>query len=289
MNDSAVFAGLSGLKLDGEFFDLGQGVTVRSVYSHVMAPFLIALTKAEPGKHHPGPWKNIDGGLQYELTAELCVPERTPRDHEATLRTAKTVVFLLRLGIDPAVTAPVFSTHSFADPSGVLEASTRILPYEILPRFLQLQGPEAFLNTETARWVTDNWQTVERLSKDSAEFSLAREAIDQGQFVENQALALISLWSALEALFSPSQTELRFRVSSLMATFLEPAGNSRLQLQKRLAVLYDKRSAAAHGKPKHQQQDLVDTFNVLRDVLLKIIERGSVPSKDSLEAAMFGV
>lgn len=288
MNDSAVYAGLSGLRLDGEFFDLGHGVTIRSVYSHVMAPFVIALTRAEPGKHHPGPWKSIDGGLQYELVAEVCVPETTPRDHEATLRTAKAVVFLLRIGVDPAVTAPVFSNHSFADPSGILEKSTQILPYEILPRFLQLVAPEATLNATTAGWVADNLQNVERLSRTSAEFSLAREALDQGQFVENQALALISLWSALEALFSPSQSELRFRVSSLIATFLEPPGDSRLQLQKQIAKLYDKRSAAAHGKPKHQQEDLVDTFNVLREVLLKIIQLGSVPSKESLEASLFG-
>jgi hypothetical protein len=61
-------------------------------------------------------------------------------------------------------------------------------------------------------------------------------------------------------------------------------------LQKDIAKLYDKRSAAAHGKPKHDAEDLLATFNLLRRVLFEIIiDRGVVPSKEALEAALFGV
>jgi|SRR5712691_1739992 len=79
---------------------------------------------------------------------------------------------------------------------------------------------------------------------ESAEFALAVDALSSGQFVRSSALILDSLWGALEALFSPSTTELKFRVSSLIAAFLEPFGNSRGLQQKQIAKLYDKRSAA---------------------------------------------
>jgi len=52
--------------------------------------------------------------------------------------------------------------------------------------------------------------------------------------------------------------------------------------------LYDKRSAAAHGKPKHQSEDLVATFELLRRVLIMMIRLRAVPSKDELDARLFG-
>jgi hypothetical protein len=100
---------------------------------------------------------------------------------------------------------------------------------------------------------------------------------------------LISLWGALEAFFSPSTTELKFRISALIASFLEPPGKQRATLQKDVAKLYDMRSAAAHGKPRHEQADVLNTFNLLRRVLFAFIDDKSVPTKDELEARLFGV
>ncbi|WP_373715002.1 hypothetical protein [Roseateles sp.] len=55
-----------------------------------------------------------------------------------------------------------------------------------------------------------------------------------------------------------------------------------------VAKLYDKRSAAAHGKPKHGDDDLLATMNLLGEVLRKILDDGAMPSKDSLERSLFG-
>jgi hypothetical protein len=56
-----------------------------------------------------------------------------------------------------------------------------------------------------------------------------------------------------------------------------------------IARLYDKRSAAAHGKPNHETDDLLGTFNLLARVLTRILDDRAVPSKDSLERRLFGV
>ena len=98
---------------------------------------------------------------------------------------------------------------------------------------------------EQIEGVKRRWRATHRLMNDSPEFALAAAAIESGQFIQNSALTLVSLWGALEALFSPSTTELKFRVSALIAAFLEPPGNSRLSLQKNIAKLYDKRSSAS--------------------------------------------
>nr|WP_304655653.1 HEPN domain-containing protein [Neorhizobium galegae] len=120
------------------------------------------------------------------------------------------------------------------------------------------------------------------------EFQLAASALNAGQFIPNSALTLISLMGALEAIFSPSKTELKFRVSSLIAAYLHPYGKDRLETQKAIGLLYDKRSAAAHGKPNHAEDDVLKAFELLRAVLIRMVEDGKVPSKAELELSLFG-
>ena len=59
------------------------------------------------------------------------------------------------------------------------------------------------------------------------EFGLLVAAANTIQFIQNDALLILSLSGALEALFSPSTTELKFRVSSLIAAYLEGSGSPR--------------------------------------------------------------
>ena len=127
------------------------------------------------------------------------------------------------------------------------------------------------------------------LYQSHSEFRLAIDALDHGQFEPNPSLSLVSLWGAIEALFSPSTTELKFRVSALVAAYLEPLGSSRLTKQREVSALYDQRSAAAHGKPKHSPEHLLATFQLVRTILIRIMECGHVPSKAELEANLFGV
>lgn len=281
-------AGISGLELQEPSFDLGCGLTLLKTYAHLMAPFIMAFKPAPRGSHHPGPWKATQGGSSFDISAELFVPEAIEGRFGSKIEVARTVLFLLRLGVNPLTTLPVFSNNAFASILGVEDNETRLFPYEVQHRHFPLGVVGGIATPDAVGWVSERWQVTHKLILESAEFSLAVEAIDSGQFVRQSALALISLWGALEALFSPSTAELKFRVSALIAAFLEPPGTARHALQKNIAKLYDKRSAAAHGKPKHNAEDLLATFNLLRRVLFEIIDRGEVPSKEILEASLFG-
>lgn len=70
--------------------------------------------------------------------------------------------------------------------------------------------------------------------------------------------------------------------------YLEPPGQTRHDLQRSVAKLYDKRSAAAHGKPQHEQEDLLASFTLLGRILQKILDDRAVPSKELLERQLFG-
>jgi hypothetical protein len=101
-------------------------------------------------------------------------------------------------------------------------------------------------------------------------------------------LSVLLVWSALEGLFSPSRTELRFRVSSLIASFLEPSGAQRRALHREVAKLYDARSVAAHERSWIDRETLLESMTLLRKIVIKVISESHVPSKDELEGFLFG-
>lgn len=59
---------------DGEPFDLGRGITLRSTYAHLFAASMMAFARASEGKPHPAPWRAARGGYGYDIEAELAVP-----------------------------------------------------------------------------------------------------------------------------------------------------------------------------------------------------------------------
>lgn len=283
-----LYAGLSGLELQADSYEIGEGVSIHRTYAHVFAPFMAAFSQPEPGKHHPGPWKAVGGGTAFDVTAELVLPKELAERYDGQVVVAQIIVFLLRVGVNPATVMPVLSSESFSHmPSSGNEGAV-LQSFEVQQRKFPLgvNGGEA--NEAAVGWVRDRWHLTYQLTRKSPEFALAVDALDAGQFVQNTALTLVSLWGALEALFSPSPAELRFRISSLLAAFLEPPGDIREKRQQSLAKLYDKRSSAAHGRAKHNPEDLLETFNVLRDVVIRIIDRGAVPTGAELNSYLFG-
>lgn len=165
----------------------------------------------------------------------------------------------------------------------------KAVPVEISQQYIQFEINDPENNIARLDWVQQNWQNAVNLVSSHADFKLAIEAYEMSTFIPHNALALVSLWGALEVLFSPSTTELRFRVSVLIASYMHPPGEERAKLQKEIFDLYDKRSAAAHGKPKHKVEHLMQTFTILRHVLIRMIEDKKVPSKDTLNDMLLGV
>lgn len=281
-------AGLSGIELAEDSFDLGEGIRLRRAYAHQFAPFMLAFAKPNPGQAHPGPWKAARGGFAFDISAELFIPAALEGKYGSNVGLARLLVFLLRLGVNPAVTLPAFANASFNSLAKMADSEILLQSFEVEQRYFPLGVVGGQATAAAAIWVKEHWPIAHKLTKNHAEFELALDALDRGQFVQQSALALVSLWAALESLFSPSTSELSFRVSALISAYLEEPGAGRLARQKSIAKLYTKRSAAAHGKPTHDQQNLLDSFNLLREVLTKMLDEGKVPSKEELEAGLFG-
>lgn len=227
-------------------------------------------------------------GKMTRISAELAIPGTVYPSFSQQYALARFVGSLLRLWTNPSIRMHAMSEHPFTELIHLDGQRPRVIPLESFKQDSRVGLVDTSSMIESVTWVQSNWRAAHKLYSSSTEFRLAADALDAAQFVENEALALVSLWAAIEALFSPSTTELKFRVSALVASFLEEPGETRRSRQKAVAVLYDKRSAAAHGKPRHQTGDLIATFELLRRILIKMIHLRAVPTKDELDVLLFG-
>ena len=289
-NEIDLYAGIAGASVEVESFHFGEGIVLSKTFAHLMAPFLMAFAPAEPGKHHPAPWKAAQGGFGFDVLAQLKVPKEfnPPRwfDH---LNTAWWFAALLRLRATPLISVPVIASDPFSK-APEIEHDIQFWPVETEPRRLILdRAPATRVSESVLVWVGDHWREGGVLMHESEEFNLLMQAFDQSLFARSVKLALLSLWGALEAVFSPGRNELRFRVTALIATFLEPAGENRRSLQRKLTTLYDSRSAAAHGRSESLLEPLLETYATTKRIITKILEENRVPTPRQLENQLFGI
>lgn len=287
-----LYIGLSGLDLNPEPIDLGNGVTLKPTFAHVFSTDILAFERpATPSSYHPGPWQANSKRAGTDITAELHIPASCARSHQSPWQIAKTIVTLLRIFCDPLISSQIASDcpidelkerkySSSSDKHVALLIGSRERHFHF-----QLVSREQIL--QSLNWVAKNWEKAVELNSSSPEFEFALQSFDEAQFIPSHSMMLVSLWGALEAIFSRNNAELRFRVSANIAAFLAPRGAARIQKQREVLKLYDARSSAAHGSQKHGPDELLRTFELLRHSIIRMIELGWVPSKEKLEEILF--
>ena len=254
-----------------------------------MAPFMLAFSPGETGRAHPAPWRAAHGGLGFDIVVQLSNPASLERESPLGQQGGLWwIVSLLRLRTGPRLLVPAVSNFPFAE-GPVRDEDLHYWPLEIEPRMLRLADSNSPRITELdLAWVRKHWPASAELASKRPEFRMLVEAVDQCMFAKRSSLAVLWLWSALEAAFSTGREELRYRMSSTIAAYLEPAGLGRMSLQKWIAKLYDGRSAAAHGREDKAHDTLSYTFELARRIVARMVETNDVPTRAALEARLFG-
>jgi hypothetical protein len=287
--DCDLYAGIVGLELPVDRFDLGHGLTLRRTYAHVFAPYMAAFARAQPGKPHPAPWKAVSGGIAFDITTELCVPKDFAiEEWFDRVNTVWWVLALTRLKATTLATVPVVASAPFAE-IPKMSSEPSFWPIEMSPRHLVPdRGRTSEIHLDALSWLRQHCFTGGRLMHAHEDFNVAFMAFDYSIWAGSTALGLLNLWGALESLFSPARAELCFRIPAAIATFLAPPGAARHTRYKEIKRLYDARSSAAHGRMDDPSDAFTKTYELLRDCLTAMLEQNSVPSKQELEARLFG-
>jgi hypothetical protein len=283
----SIYAGVAGVETEIEHFDLGEGISIERTFGHFMAPFLMAFAPAPPGKAHPAPRSAVEGGLGLDFHVQLYVPAafEIPGFYDR-LNTVWWITALIRLHGAFLAHVPVIADRPFSE---IPKATGRamILSVKALPRRAFAEPTVMRLSMDDLLWLKSIWREGGILMGKSSELNDAFQAFDSSGTLPSRSVAMLAIWGALERLFSPAEQELRFRVSANIASFLEQPGPERLALHRKLMKLYDARSEAAHGTSTDRKDAGSETYEIANRVLVKILETRRVPSKESLDAALF--
>lgn len=284
---STLYAGLSGLTLPVESFDLGHGVSLRKTYAHLTSPCMMAFSPPlKEGGYHPPPWRAARGGFAYDITVELRVPNQSLPGGFEPKETLWWILALLRIGYAPSIAAPVTIDMPFADaPTSALEPT--ITPFEVETPLFGVVEERSEIELGHLSWLQESWVRAANLASRHPKLLTAIKACDGCRVRARTSTSLLAAWGAIEQLFAPSTGELRFRVAANLATYLEPRGPKRLATYKLILSLYDHRSAAAHTVVESDRDAMLDSWILLRNALMKMISEDKVPTRDDFERAIF--
>jgi hypothetical protein len=283
-----LYAGIAHVTYTGEPFDLGHGIILKSTYAHLFAANMMAFGRATKGKPHPAPWRAARGGLSYDIDIELAVPACQELPGGLAAEDAIWLIAaLLRLAEYAYLMVPVISDVPF-EAAAASKQEPLLQPFETEPRILRAGGDEVSrIKDDKLSWVKSVWPRTAELLRTRPTLNTALRAADVCTVRGRPASSLLTAWGALEELFAPSRTELRFRVSAHIAAYLEPVGSIRLEMFRRVAALYNSRSKAAHTAQDVEVATLVQSYVILRNALVRMIDEGAVPTQADLEKRLF--
>jgi hypothetical protein len=275
--------GVAGLGLDGDTYDLGNGVVLRKSYAHLVIRPRITFTPSS-GRAHLDPWKPLKtwlfggpAGSRVTVLASISLPPNKEQYRQDDI--GLWIIFLLSLQTN----SNLAMAYYYSEPS---DSATGV-PHDI-GMFLEeyLPNRHAEISNVQIQWVRENWLASIGMIDDPA-LAFASQVLYRDHMIRHPELQIVSVWSALERVFSTKGPELRFRVSANIAAYLEPNGPARRSLVRSILKLYDERSAAAHGSQVKVGSAYMDSIGLLRRTLIKMIEQRRVPTPDDLEKLLF--
>lgn len=264
-----------GLNLPGDAFEFDQVARFSKVDE---PPGEVELASALQHQH----LFSAVGRYSQSITNELFIPEESG-SADGCFNIAWWIVSLVRVRTGAEILVPAASDKSWSTIAALPPKSCQIQLLEDVP-MAKVLGEQVEVRESDLHWVKDNLLAFARLLE-QPKFRMAVDALTTHHLQHGERMVAAMLWAGIESLFG-IQSELRYRLSILMATALEPIGVERLELYRRVKKLYDERSKAVHGG-SIDSGDLHAHVREVKRMLSRLIslyvEIGEVFSEKSLE------
>lgn len=271
---------LSGLAIEGGSFEFEGVAKLRPV---IRPPGEIELANALKDKSLLSAVARHMPAVSYELA----VLKSVSNDPQDLMNLGWWITSAMRCRSLTDVLVPVVSSVSW-DGIAAIEANTcDVWLLEDVPAARRF-GDLIVASQADLKWVHDHLTSWIDLLERPA-FRLAVDSLTTHHQQANLRMTAAALWAGFEALFSIN-SELRFRLSALVASYLEPRGTSRVTLYKRIKTLYDYRSKAVHGAATSEsllQSHIVETRGILSRLLCRMVEAKLLPSTEQFEDYLF--
>jgi hypothetical protein len=265
-NPTGAFAAIAGIKIDASDLPLGDRFVLRQLAERPQI-YGSELTRSLPVTHE----------LHFDVPAGVAT-------EDWVTGAIWTVVALMRASCNGFFIVTEIGDRSWevVDALGRGQVRTRPLNVSVPPWFGRSAPAE--LSSDGAEWIARRWFDVLDLRKDRvAHFML--ESLETSFSELDQRMAVTKVWAGIEA-FLGASTEIRFRLSTLIAAALEAPGDSRFTLYKKLQKLYDTRSRVVHGSAvdiTKVESHLFEARSILTLLVRLVVDGGSVPTIVDLE------
>ena len=268
---------------DGAPLQIGGIATIRAVTE---PPGEVGLATALRDKSifgAIGRWMPL---VQYELALADEFASESPN---FILDVGWTVISGLRLRTGCEFLVPAVSDHSWSTIEGALPDSCLAQLLEDYPNAFRLD-PNAVMTEAGGSWVASRFLELLELRANSR-FHFSLECLSGSYGETDGRMAASKLWAGVEALADVDQ-ELRFRLSALLASLIEPPGRDRATRYKNITKLYGVRSKVVHGglvSDEVIREHVGATRSLLASCLIAVVELGRLPARDELELNLLGV
>ncbi|ORC44424.1 hypothetical protein B2G74_33330 [Burkholderia sp. A27] len=271
---------LSGLMLHGDPYEFTGIATLREVWQ---PPGEIELAGALKNKglmsavarHMPG------------VTHELAVLHSASNDPQGLLNLGWWIISALRCRSLADLLVPAVASVSWDAIPAVERDSCEVQLLEDVPAARRL-GEVVVVSRDVLDWVHKHllaW--IELLERPA--FRLAVDSLTTHHQQANLRMSAAALWAGFEGLFAVN-SELRFRLAALAASFLEERGPGRVALYRRIKTLYDYRSRVVHGAATTGallEEHIIEVRGLLSRLMCRMTEAGALPSVDDFEERLF--
>ena len=257
-----------------------RGIYFKKTYCHFFQTNMLAFTRAQPGKAHPAPWVALPGSKGNDIEVEIVIEDdNLYKEYIEPYNLIWLIVSLVRVCFKPNINICILSKCGIESIKDTQEKNS-VAVYETKDR--KFKKDDIVINSIMLDWIKDNISAAVELYKNE-QYKTLLQAYDYSQYNNLTSTSMISIWGALEQIFSSNAGELRYRVSISLAAYLENIGLERFRLYKKIQKLYDARSQAAHRNASVKSEDLLLSFNILSKVIIKITEVKAIPNQEDIE------
>jgi hypothetical protein len=281
----ALFGGLAGVNIEPANFSLAKGLTIRSTFAHVMAPYMLAFAPPpRPGAPHPAPWRAARGGLGFDVLVEIAVAADERPTSFDRLHTLWWTLALIRLRTGAPARMPVISDRSYAEIAHS-DKEPVLWTIEMAPAQLRLcPDPPRVVSEAGLSWVRDHLVSGADLMRDEA-FGRGMQTLDSIVWAHSIGAAVVMAWAAVETLFRPGRQNISKTLAAAIAAYLEPPSPARERLFQLVRSLYEARGGTAHAARQPEPDALFASLAVARAVFCTAIERCEPPDVTALIGA----
>lgn len=271
---------LLGLDMEIPEYHLGDTVTLRAVAE---PPGEVELAAALTEK---GLFSAI-GRYSHSVQHELCVDRSFGSKDQGAFNLAWWFLSALRVRTLADFLVPAVADHSWSTIAAVTDGSCHVQLLEDVPRARRF-GDAPRISKADLDWTeTSLIAFAEHL--EVPRFRLAVDALTTHQHEASLRMTAASLWVGVEALFGIN-SELRFRLAALAASFLESRGPQRVGRYRAVKAL-DVRSRAVHGgaiEGAALAHHISEVRVLLSSLICKMVDAKHVPAENEWEQVLFG-